>query len=92
MSDRRPVCVVSGVWNIPIKAYADRSTEAFYPIGKGANTAGISIYIMGATDNEHLADTHGAELGKATVTGTRSEIAVNVLETAPPSPRDVLMP
>ena len=50
-------------------AYADGRTREFYQIGLSANTAGISIYIMGLDDKAYLAETYGEELGKASVTG-----------------------
>jgi hypothetical protein len=49
--------------------YADGRTREFYQIGLSANTAGISVYIMGLDDKTYLAETYGAELGKARVTG-----------------------
>ena len=50
-------------------AYADGRTREFYQIGLSANTTGISVYIMGLDDKTYLAETYGAELGKADVTG-----------------------
>ena len=50
-------------------AYADGRTREFYQIGVSANTAGISIYIMGLDDKTYLAATYGGKLGKASVTG-----------------------
>ena len=50
-------------------AYADGRTREFYQIGLSANTAGISVYIMGLDDKAYLAETYGGELGKASVTG-----------------------
>ena len=50
-------------------SYADGSTREFYQIGISANTTGISVYIIGLGDKKYLADTYGAALGKATVTG-----------------------
>jgi hypothetical protein len=50
-------------------AYADGRTREFYQIGLSANTAGISIYIMGLDDKAYLAETYGGKLGKASVTG-----------------------
>jgi len=50
-------------------AYADGRTREFYQIGLSANTAGISVYIMGLDDKRYLAETYGGELGKASVTG-----------------------
>ena len=49
--------------------YADGTTREFYQIGLSANTAGISVYIMGIADKTYLANTFGKKLGKATVTG-----------------------
>ena len=69
-------------------AYADGRTREFYQIGLSANTAGISVYIMGLDDKAYLADTYGGELGKASVTGycikfsALRNINVDVLEAA----------
>jgi hypothetical protein len=49
--------------------YADGRTREFYQIGLSANTAGISIYVMGLADRTYLAETYGGKLGKASVTG-----------------------
>jgi len=49
--------------------YAGGTTREFYQIGLSANTAGISVYIMGIKDKTYLAHTYGKKLGKATVTG-----------------------
>jgi hypothetical protein len=49
--------------------YADGTTRDFYQVGLSANTAGISVYIMGIEDKTYLARTFGAQLGKAVVTG-----------------------
>jgi hypothetical protein len=68
--------------------YADGRTREFYQIGLSANTAGISIYIMGLDDRTHLAETYGGQLGKASVTGycikfsALRNINLDVLETA----------
>ncbi|HET7459070.1 MAG TPA: hypothetical protein VFJ74_15585 [Gemmatimonadaceae bacterium] len=68
--------------------YADGRTRDFYRIGLSANTTGISVYIMGFDDKRYLADTYGAELGKASVTGycikfsALRNINVDVLEAA----------
>lgn len=48
--------------------YAGGKTREFYRIGLSANTAGISVYILGIEDRNHLAETYGAALGKAKVT------------------------
>jgi hypothetical protein len=68
--------------------YADGRTREFYQIGLSANTAGVSVYIMGLDDKTYLAETYGSKLGKATVTGycirfrTLRNINLPVLEAA----------
>ena len=63
-------------------------TREFYRVGLTANTAGISVYILGIKDKTYLAKTYGKELGKAKVTGycvrfkTLTDINTDVLETA----------
>ena len=49
--------------------YADGRTREFFQIGVSANTAGISVYIMGLEDKTYLAKTYGKKIGKASVTG-----------------------
>lgn len=49
--------------------YADGTTRDFYQVGISANTAGISVYILGLKDKAYLAETYGPGIGKATVTG-----------------------
>jgi hypothetical protein len=49
---------------------AGGKTRDFYQIGISANTAGISVYIIGLDDKTYLAKTYGKKLGKASVTGT----------------------
>ncbi|PWN69376.1 hypothetical protein C1631_015095 [Chryseobacterium phosphatilyticum] len=49
--------------------YADGTTKEFYRIGISANTTGISVYIMGIDDKNHLPQMYGKRIGKATVTG-----------------------
>lgn len=49
--------------------YADGSAREFYRIGLSANTAGISVYILGLEDKTYLAKTYGQAIGKASVTG-----------------------
>ena len=56
-------------YGLQTMTYADGRTREFYQIGLSANTAGISVYIMGLEDKTYLADTYGNELGKASVTG-----------------------
>jgi len=68
--------------------YADGRTRDFYQIGLSANTAGISVYIMGLDDKGYLAETYGEALGKASVTGycikfsALRNVDIDVLETA----------
>ena len=68
--------------------YADGKTREFYQIGLSANTAGISVYILGIEDKKYLAKTYGKKLGKASVTGycikfkALKDIDIAVLETA----------
>jgi hypothetical protein len=68
--------------------YADGTTKEFYQIGLSANTAGISVYIMGIKDKTYLARNFGALLGKASITGycikfrSLKEINMNVLKEA----------
>jgi len=50
-------------------SYADGSSREFYRIGLSANTAGISVYVLGLDDKTYLARTFGAAIGKASVTG-----------------------
>lgn len=50
-------------------AYADGKTREFYQIGLSANTAGISVYVLGIEDKKYLAKAYGKKLGKARVTG-----------------------
>jgi hypothetical protein len=68
--------------------YADGTTREFYQIGLSANTAGISVYIMGIKDKTYLSQTYGKELGKASVSGycikfkKLKDININILEAA----------
>lgn len=49
--------------------YADGKSRDFYQIGLSANTAGISVYILGLKDKTHLSRSYGHTIGKAAVTG-----------------------
>jgi hypothetical protein len=66
--------------------YAGGKSRDFYRIGLSANTTGISIYIIGIEDKKYLAQTYGARLGKASVTGycikfrSLNDIDMDVLE------------
>jgi hypothetical protein len=68
--------------------YASGKSGEFYQIGVSANTAGISIYILGLEDKQALAQKFGKELGKAKVTGyciqfkSLKNINMNALESA----------
>ena len=68
--------------------YADGTSREFYRIGLSANTAGISVYILGVEDKKYLAETYGKELGRASVTGycirfkTLNDINADVLAAA----------
>lgn len=68
--------------------YADGKTKEFYQIGISANTAGISVYIMGIEDKKYLPNAYGKTIGKASVTGycikfkTLKDINIDTLETA----------
>lgn len=68
--------------------YADGKTKEFYQIGISANTAGISVYILGIKDKKYLARIYGKELGKASVTGycikfkALKDINIGILEAA----------
>ena len=66
--------------------YAGGKTREFYRVGLSANTTGISVYVMGIDDKTFLAQTFGARLGKASVTGycikfkALQDIALDVLD------------
>jgi hypothetical protein len=67
--DGRTVSNPSVGYGLLVTTYADGRTREFYQIGLSANTAGISMYVMGLDDRTYLARTYGATLGKARVTG-----------------------
>lgn len=68
--------------------YAGGKTREFYQVGMSANTAGISVYILGIEDKTYLAKTFAEKLGKASVTGycikfkALKDIHTDVLEAA----------
>jgi DNA replication protein DnaC len=68
--------------------YAAGKTREFYQIGISANKTGISVYILGITDKNHLAQTYGNKIGKASVSGycikfkTLNDINMDILEAA----------
>ena len=86
--DGRIVSNPSIGYGLLTKAYADGRTREFYQVGLSANTAGISIYVMGLDDRTYMAKTWGEKLGKATVTGyciklrSLRDIDLAVLESA----------
>lgn len=75
-------------YGVQTMKYADGSTRDFYQVGVSANTSGISVYIMGLEDKKYVAQTYGAKIGKASVTGycirfkTLKDINTDVLEAA----------
>jgi hypothetical protein len=68
--------------------HADGSTREFYRIGLSANTAGISVYVLGLDDKTFLKRSYGDSIGKASVTGycirfkRLADIDVDVLRAA----------
>jgi hypothetical protein len=52
-----------------IKNYADGKTKEFYQIGISANSAGLSVYIMGIDDKKYLQEKYAHTIGKARITG-----------------------
>lgn len=49
--------------------YANGDEREFYRIGVSANSAGLSIYVMGIDDKNYLSETYGHRLGKAKISG-----------------------
>ncbi len=68
--------------------YAGGKSREFFRVGVSGNKTGISVYIMGLKDRQHLAKTYGKKLGKAKVTGycirfkALEDIDVDTLEAA----------
>ena len=68
------------------RKYASGEQREFYQVGLSANTAGISIYIIGLDDKRYLSDTYGKRLGKAKITGycikfkSTKDVAIDTLE------------
>lgn len=52
-----------------LMTYANGVTRPFYRIGLSANTAGISVYVMGLKDKNYLKATYASTLGKVSITG-----------------------
>lgn len=51
------------------KRYANGKTKEVFQAGISANSAGLSVYIMGMDDKTHLQRKYGDSIGKANVTG-----------------------
>ncbi|HEX7326239.1 MAG TPA: hypothetical protein VF292_12950 [Rhodanobacteraceae bacterium] len=51
------------------KRYANGKTKEMFQVGISANSAGLSVYIMGLDDRQYLRQKYCASIGKATVTG-----------------------
>lgn len=51
------------------KQYANGKTREMFQAGISANSAGLSVYIMGLDDKKYLPDKYGDSIGKAKVTG-----------------------
>lgn len=51
------------------KQYANGKTKELFQIGISANSAGLSVYIMGIDDKTYLQKKFGDSIGKASVTG-----------------------
>ncbi|MBD8900436.1 DUF1801 domain-containing protein [Rhodanobacter sp. DHG33] len=51
------------------KQYANGKTKELFQIGISANSAGLSVYIMGMDDKTYLQKKFGDSIGKASVTG-----------------------
>lgn len=68
--------------------YANGKSRDFFQIGMSANKTGISVYILGIKNKTYLAQTYGAKLGKAKVSGycirfkSLKDINIDILEAA----------
>lgn len=51
------------------KQYANGKTKELFQVGISANSAGLSVYIMGIADKKYLQRKYGSSIGKANVTG-----------------------
>mgnify|MGYP002375683861 CR=1 FL=1 len=71
-----------------------------FRLGLSANTAGLSLYVMGAASKAHLAETYGPRLGKAKISGycirfrSLKDVDAEVIEAiaTAPWPRSKLEP
>lgn len=68
--------------------YASGASKDFFQVGISANQTGISVYIMGIKDKNHLPQAFGKKIGKASVTGycikfkSLKDIKLEILEEA----------
>ena len=73
-------------YGLQVINYANGKSKEFYQIGLSANTAGLSVYIIGLDDKKYLSGTYGERLGKASITGycikfrTLRDINIDTLE------------
>ncbi|HEY2033124.1 MAG TPA: DUF1801 domain-containing protein [Rhizomicrobium sp.] len=87
-SDGKTVSNPNIGYGLQTMKYAGGKTKEFYQVGLSANTAGISVYIMGLDDKTYLAKTYAKKLGKASVTGycikfkALKDIDIGTLEAA----------
>lgn len=51
------------------KQYTNGATKEMFQAGISANSAGLSVYIMGMDDRKYLQKKYGNSIGKANVTG-----------------------
>jgi hypothetical protein len=51
------------------KQYANGKSKELFQAGISANSAGLSVYIMGLDDKKYLQEKYGDSIGKANVTG-----------------------
>ncbi len=87
-SEGKMVCNPNIGYGLQTLKYADGTTKEFYQIGMSANTAGISVYILGIEDKTYMVRTYGKKIGKASLTGycikfkALKDINTDVLEAA----------
>jgi hypothetical protein len=73
-------------YGLQVRKYASGETREFYQVGVSANSAGISVYIMGVDDKKQLSETYAERLGKAKITGycikfrTLKDVNIGILE------------
>lgn len=68
-SDGRTVANPNIGYGFQTLKYTDGTPRDFYQIGVSANTAGLSVYIIGLEDKTYLSRPYGPTLGKARVSG-----------------------